>query len=461
MNVFLWLFLLLLGCTVGPDYQQPQFITPEQISKNLNLKPSIEDFDSNFQKFQDKVLTQLIQQGIKNNLSVRQAVAALRAARYALQIDVAGLAPTLDATAQYQEIHNSHNMKLQLKENSYQLGIDAAWEIDIFGHQRRTIEQTAAEGAKTLANLENVLVSLCAEIARVYYDLRLNEILLEKAKENIKIQQELQHITKDLYSNGLTDKINLNEADYLTQNTKAALPQLKQKIVASKVALSLLLSILPDDLESLLESSSTNPITSPLTYDMNKFYTIKADLIRLRPDVQAAEADLIGANAAIGVAVAELYPQVSFASLFGFEALKGKNLLNHASWMYELVPSVKLPIFHFGALKNNIKIQEAKKEAALAAYEQAVLQAVADIKNALMALNQEQKRNEFLKTAYDRISHAAELTRAKYKTGLINYSQVLDSEERRLTAQTEWLSSNAMLYQNIMAFYKAIGIFPK
>ena len=461
MNWTIWAFLLLTGCVVGPNYEQPQIVSEQDLKQNLNLKESSEKADFGFQKFQDKVLDTLIQEGVKNNLSVRQAVAALRAARYALHIDIAGLAPTLDANAQYQEIRNSRNMETILNEDSYQLGLDAAWEIDIFGHQQRLIEQTAAEGAKSLANLKNVLVSLCAEIARVYYDLKLNEILLQKTKEDIKIQLELQHITKDLYSNGLTDKINLNQADYLTQNTSANIPIIEQKIVANKVALSLLLGVLPEKIEKYLKQKNRNPISRTLTYDINKFYTLNTDIIRQRPDVQMAEADLIGANAGIGVAVAELYPQISFAGLFGFEALKNKSLLNHASWMYELIPSVKLPIFHFGALKNNVLIQKAKKEAALAAYEQTVLQAIADVKNALTSLNQEQKHNDYLKKAYYRITKVSELTRSKYKAGLINYSDVLDAEERRLAAQTSWLTSNATLYQNIVAFYKAIGIFPK
>ncbi|MBP5344075.1 MAG: efflux transporter outer membrane subunit [Alphaproteobacteria bacterium] len=460
MTGIMWLFFLLSGCVVGPDYERPQVVTDNEVTKTLNLHPDSRQV-VDFQKFQDETLNALIQQALKSNLSVRQAVAALRAARYALHIDIAGLAPTLDATAQYQEIRNSRNMETLLKEDSYQLGIDASWELDIFGHQQRLIEQTAAEGAKSLANLNNVLVSLCAEIARVYYDLRLNEILIKKTKDNIKIQKELQHITNDLYSNGLTDKINLNEADYLTKNTQANIPVMEQKIVANKVALSLLLGILPDEVERYLNVKKDNPIAHVLTYDINSFYTLNADVIRERPDVQMAEADLIGANAAIGVAVAELYPQISFAGLFGFEALKNKPVLNHASWMYELIPSVKLPVFHFGALKNNVLIQKAKKEMALAAYEQAILQAIADIKNALTALNQEQKHNEYLKKAYDRITKAAELTRSKYKAGLINYSQVLDAEERRLSAQTNWLSSNAALYQNIVNFYKVIGVFPK
>ena len=461
MNWTIWAFLLLTGCVVGPNYEQPQIVSEQDLKQNLNLKESSEKADFGFQKFQDKVLDTLIQEGVKNNLSVRQAVAALRAARYALHIDIAGLAPTLDANAQYQEIRNSRNMETILNEDSYQLGLDAAWEIDIFGHQQRLIEQSAAEGAKSLANLKNVLVSLCAEIARVYYDLKLNEILLQKTKEDIKIQLELQHITKDLYSNGLTDKINLNQADYLTQNTSANIPIIEQKIVANKVALSLLLGVLPEKIEKYLKQKNRNPISRTLTYDINKFYTLNTDIIRQRPDVQMAEADLIGANAGIGVAVAELYPQISFAGLFGFEALKNKSLLNHASWMYELIPSVKLPIFHFGALKNNVLIQKAKKEAALAAYEQTVLQAIADVKNALTSLNQEQKHNDYLKKAYYRITKVSELTRSKYKAGLINYSDVLDAEERRLAAQTSWLTSNATLYQNIVAFYKAIGIFPK
>ena len=461
MNWTIWAFLFLTGCVVGPNYERPQIVSEQDLKQNLNLHEASEKADFGFQKFQDKVLDTLIQEGIKNNLSVRQAIAALRTARYALNIDIAGLAPTLDATAQYQEIRNSRNMKTILNEDTYQLGLDAAWELDIFGHQQRLIEQSAAAGEKSLANLKNVLVSLCAEIARVYYDLRLNEILLKKIRDDIKIQIELQHITKDLYSNGLTDKINLNQADYLTQNTSANIPLIEQKIVANKVALSLLLGVLPKKIEKYLKQKNKNPINQVLTYDINKFYTLDIDVIRQRPDVQMAEADLIGANAGIGVAVAELYPQISFAGLFGFEALKNKPIFNHASWMYELIPSVKLPIFHFGALKNNVLIQKAKKEAALAAYEQTVLQAIADVKNALTSLNQEQKHNDYLKKAYHKVTRVTELTRSKYKAGLINYGEVLDAEERRLAAQTNWLTSNATLYQNIVAFYKAIGIFPK
>ena len=184
------MMLFLAGCVVGPDYERSQLFSDSLIEKSLGIAASTEKFTGDFQNFHDDTLNNLITVGLKNNLTIRQAIAALREARYALRSEQAGLFPTLDALGQYQKIKNSKNTVLAVSSDSYQVGLDAGWEIDIFGHQQRKIEQSAAAANKAIANLKNVLVSLCAEIALTYYDLRLNQVLLEKTKENVVINQE-------------------------------------------------------------------------------------------------------------------------------------------------------------------------------------------------------------------------------------------------------------------------------
>jgi len=176
-----------------------------------------------------------------------------------------------------------------------------------------------------------------------------------------------------------------------------------------------------------------------------------------RPDVIVAEEQLIGQNAAVGEAIAQMLPSVSLSAFFGFESLKFPKLFRHHSYAYGYEPTINAPLFHFGALYENVVLQKAIKKEQQIMYEQSLLKAINEIKDALICLNKEFLKYKALDAAWQRMDEAAELARDKYKSGLIDYFVVLDAEERRIAAQANLTTSAAQLYKNVVTFYRAIG----
>ena len=196
-------------------------------------------------------------------------------------------------------------------------------------------------------------------------------------------------------------------------------------------------------------------ITRPFDFDFDQITKIPADVLRRRPDVRAAEENLIAQNALIGVAVADMFPKISVSALFGIESLKFKNLFKSTSLTHTVTPSTLTPIFHFGALKENVEIQKAKKEAEVMAYEQVLLQAANEVKNAITALYQEYQHYQLLQETFNHANKVARLMQSKYKNGLIDYTDVLQAEQNRLQAQMQMIKSSGTLYANLIRFYKA------
>lgn len=450
-------FLLLGGCMVGPDYERPLFFSDARLEKALDLKAGAPHLAFHPIDFNDKALNVLIVKALQNSPTIRLALTKVRAARASTKIAAASLGPSLDGTAQKQYEKTSKNMGIPLNENYYDAGFDVAWELDIWGKNRRLLEQSQAQERAAFESFKNVYVSLIAEVARTYIDLKMQEELLAKAQENVSIQSQTYQLVKDKFDTGLTGFVNVNQSKYLLESTKAQMPKLKAAIQSDKNTLAVLLGVLPPDIDRLLLDKKSNLVTQKFHYPIESLKALPASVIRSRPDVRAAEENLIGQNAAVGAAVAALYPSVSVSAFLGFQSLHLSHLVEHNSYGYSYTPSVSMPLFHFGALKNNVELQKMIKEEYQTQYENQLLVAVQEISNALANLENEVKANAAYHRSYNQIANAADLLRDKYKNGLIEYADVLDSEQRRIQAQTDVITSNAALYQNIVAFYKAVG----
>ena len=454
------LMFLLVGflsaCAVGPDYEEPKFFTDRELQKALNTTTEKVNIFTP-KDLQDKTLDTLIDRAHENSPTLKQALWHLRGARASLNIAKAGLFPTLDASAQYNEVKNSKNMGLILNEDYYQVGLDAAWELDLFGGQRRRIEAERANFKSTLYTVQNTAVSLTAEVARLYIQTRTLEELVRQTKENIRLQNEMTNLVRDKKKTGLESQLSLEQALYLLKNTEATLADLEYQQAESKNALSLALGELPGAVDDMLKAEKKSLITRPFDFDLDKITKIPADVLRRRPDVRAAEENLIAQNALIGVAVADMFPKISVSALFGIESLKFKNLFKTTSFTHTVTPNTLTPIFHFGALKENVEVQKAKKEAEVMAYEQALLQAANEVKNALVSLYQERLHYQLLAETFNHADKVANLMQSKYKNGLIDYTDVLQAEQNRLQVQMQMIKSSGTLYANLIRFYKAIG----
>ncbi|MBR4926831.1 MAG: TolC family protein [Alphaproteobacteria bacterium] len=449
---------VLIGCMVGSDYERPVLFENEMIEKSLNLKPIQTDNEIYLAKvFNDDLLDELIQRAKSNSPTIRSALIKIRQSRAGLKIDEASLFPTLDIDTKYNYMNESKNLGYIMEQDYYQAAFDMSWEIDIFGGNRRRVESAEADYRGTVENLKNVYVSLTADVANAYINLRMAEQLLKNANDNLVLQTQIYETVSERFDAGLASEIDLNQAKYLLETTKMSIPQFEYDKTQSQNSLALLVGQLPTTLNDILETQKTNLVSKDFKYNTDKLYELPANVIRIRPDVRVAEEQLISGNAMVGSAIADMFPKISLTGLLGFGSLNFSNLITRNSYEYGYSPQISLPVFHFGALKNNVELQKAIKEEYLIAYETALLNAASEISNALMAIETEKRHNQASKKAYINVKKVSELNWEKYKKGLIGYADVLDSEQRRLSAQTQMVQSNATLYQNIVQYYKSIG----
>lgn len=450
--------LLMMACSVGPDYKQEKLFSDDEISKSLNLQTPFQN-QKNFMivDFGDDVLNQLIKDAEISSPNLKMAILKLRQAREVLKIDVKNGFPTFDISAKYNYVNESDNMETLIKNDYYQIGVDMAWEIDIFGKTRREAESSKAQYRAMVENLKNVNVSLISDIATNYINLRMAEQNLKNMRENILLQEDVYNIISERFNADLVDEMTLSQSKYLLENMKMQVPMLEYQREMYANALAVLLGKLPQSLDEFLQSENKNLVSRVFEYDVEKLYRLPVSIIRSRPDVRMAEENLISQNAEIGVAVANVYPSFSLSGFLGFQSLKFSNLIERDSVGHSLIPEMVLPLFHFSQLRNNIEVQKLKRDEAEVNYEQTLLNAVAELRNAIVAIDKEYKVNKSASLAYQKMSEVSYLMWKKYLSGLVEYTDVLTAEQNRLEAQTNMVNSNANLYKNIITFYKAIG----
>ena len=460
MIKYLSVFLLFLfcSCTVGPDYEEPIVFDDEQIAKSLHLKETNSQVSKQWYKqFNDKSLNILIETALTNSPTIKGGVAKLRQARTIAAINRTQYLPTLSADTQYEYTKASKNIGLAADTNYFQIGLDAAWEIDVWGAGRRLNEQSLAEFEQAYFSLHNLQVMLTAEVANTYFLLRTMQAQLSNAQNNLKLQQDILQTVTEKYKSGLTDAATYHQAQYLTESTKALIPTLENQITSYKNALAVLTGVLPDNLPADVLNSHKNPVQKAYHYDIYKLYELPADIIRSRPDVKAAERAIAAQNAAIGQAIAALYPNLSIGSLFGFQSGAGSKLFNSDSQAYGYTPKISLPLFNWGKLQSNIQLQKEIKAETFENYRQTILQAVEELQNSISAVQTEYRHNRAQQNAVNNMQKVLRAMRDKYESGLIEFSELLKAEQDLLNAQTDFITSNGTVYQNIIAFYKATG----
>lgn len=452
-------FLLGLGvsaCTVGPDYQAPVLYSDSVIKQELRLKKRHQLPKNWYALFGDEQLNRLIELGLQNSTDVEISFARLQQARASLKISQAAFLPQINARGGYNYEKNSKNIGAAINSHYYTAGFDASWELDLWGKGRRQDEAAFAEvlaGEYSLANIKTVVT---AELASNYINLKLAVEKLRIARQNVALQKDIFATVQAKYKNGLTDEIAYNQAEYLLNTTTAQIPALQNEIEQYKNALSVLAGVLPSQLP--LDVEKRSPIfMNNYKYDVAALYNLPAYVIRSRPDVAAAEQNLVAQNALIGAAVADLYPDVSVSGLWGYAAGGGGSLFNSKSQGYNYAPLMTLPLLDWNRLQNQIKKQEYVKDEALAQYKKTVLTALSELKNAMESVQTELKSNQAQTKALRNIGKAAQATADRYRNGLIEFSAFLTVEQDRLQAQGNCLDSQARIFQNLVSYYKAGG----
>jgi NodT family efflux transporter outer membrane factor (OMF) lipoprotein len=334
----------------------------------------------------------------------------------------------------------------------YQTGFDASWEIDVFGGTRRSVEARKAEINATEFGQRDVLVSLLAEVARNYVEMRANQSLLEIANENIKAQQEALSIATDRFKNGLTSDLDVQQAATLLATTQADVPTLEILIQVSIHRLGVLLGQPPGALLAELSKQSPIPAAAPKVP-----VGLPSDLLLRRPDVQVSERELAAATARIGVATADLFPKFSLTGLAGFQSVSANDWISPGSRFWSAGPTVTWRIFDAGRIRANIHVQNARQEQALASYEQVVLTSFEEVENALVAYAKEQVRRRSLGEAVKSSQDSLHLANQLYAKGLTNFINVIDAERSLYGAQDALAQSDKAVTQDLIALYKALG----
>jgi NodT family efflux transporter outer membrane factor (OMF) lipoprotein len=454
-RIALWFgFLLLSACMVGPDYQQPENKLPaswSQAATGASLsKPA--DIATWWQTFNDSILTGFIEKARTGNLDVFQAEARLQQARASRQLSQANLLPTSSLGASANKTGSSEAAGSGKTSEFYRNGIDASWELDVFGKIRRTIEAAEATEQAAKEDLRAVLVSLCAEVALNYVDVRNYQSRLRITEDNLAAQIETFNITNWRYLAGLTTQLDVDQAKLTVENTRATLPILRSSLEQAKHRIALLLGQQPTSLNTLLTQAAPIPVAASKIA-----IGIPADILRQRPDVRRAERKLAAQTAQIGVAEAARYPNFTLSGSIGLESLLYANLYTASARAFQMLAKSVLTLMDSGRIRANINIQNALQQQALGLYESTLLTALGDVENALTAYSEEIKHRDTLKASVVAASSAFALAKIQYESGISDFQPVLESQRALLIAQTQLTVSEAEVAADVIRLYKALG----
>ncbi|WP_150047282.1 efflux transporter outer membrane subunit [Methylomonas rhizoryzae] len=450
--------LALTGCAVGPDFQTPDSHPPAGFANGETSPYSDNPVDLLWWRgFNDPQLTDLVELALAHNRELKAAQANLREAR-ALYLQAGlQLAPVISAHANYTEqkrssgaLNNRNFVPRELK--LYNTGFDASWELDFFGRVRRNVEASNDEVDAQLASLHDIGISLIAEVARNYFELRGLQLQRQVAEQNVANQQQTLTITQAKFTNGRGTPLDVARADAQLNATRAGLPDLDASLKQAIHRLSVLCGEMPYALAARLTPHAALPKAPELIGIGNP-----ADLLRRRPDIRSAERTLAAATARIGVATADLFPRVSFVGSISLEATTLSGLVAPGSESYSIGPKISWAALDLGRVYAQIKAADARAEASLANYEQTVLTALEDTENALVNYGEQRRRRDLLAQAEASSRQARELAQLQYREGLTDFLTVLDAESRLLQDQTRLAQSETATASALTAVYKALG----
>lgn len=447
-------FVLSACAAVGPNYTPPAMSVPDTWTKRPEISETntTTDLSRWWITLKDERLIDLISRSLQGNPGVREAVARIREARARRGISESRFFPQVNASANLQHSRNSSNAGLGGERDLYMAGLDAGWELDIFGGTRRAVEAAQANLEATHENLRNVYVTLAAEVALSYLDLRSQQNRLAIAEQNLAVQQETLNLVKSRFDAGLVTELDVNQAVYNLKNTQAQIFLLKNGITQAQHSIAVLLGLPPAALKAELDAPGPVPVAS-LTLAMG----VPADVLRNRPDVRMAERQLAAQTAQIGVATAALYPKFTLTGSIGLEAFKLDRLFQYDSRTFGIGPGVQWNVFDAGSIRRNIEVQNALQEQALVQYETSVLNALKEVEDALSAFAEEYQRLNALREGEQAAENAVNIATAQYKAGIVDFQAVLETQRSLLSLQDQATQSEANVTGNLVRLYKALG----
>jgi len=443
---------------VGPNYTPPAqqdipltWTQPEDIKRSA----AVNDLSRWWTICNDPALSSLIDRAKANNPGLAIANIRIRQARSEYRLVTSRKAPEIGSEGSYAASRRSENITGSTRgttQDLFELNLGVSWELDLFGGTRRAIEQADAELDAIREDLNAVQIALLADVAFNYFELRGQQQLLQTSLENIRVQEQTFALAKGLYDSGLGNRLDVAQAQTQLELSRSRLPGLKNNIDQAVQRLALLIgepsSLLMKGLREILPL----PILPPLIPDI-----LPTELLRRRPDIRRAERNLAAANAAIGVAMADLYPKLDLAAAVGLQSIHLTDLLQYGSRYWSAGPTINWALFYGGRVRANIEVQEAQFDIARESYRQVVLNALNEVESALFELSHEQQTYQALSAAVATARHAVELATGRYRSGLTDLSEVLLSERTLFQLQEQLINSNKQLAVDMVVLYKAFG----
>ncbi len=446
---------LLVACvTVGPDYSTPTAPLPAAWRTKPVAAPSTDAraLAHWWTLLDDPILSNLVTRAVADGLDVRAAEARVREARARRAVAGADRFPTLTTSAAASRTRTRAQNVPQVTTNLYSLGFDASWEADVFGGKRRALEAADANLQAAQEDLRDVLVTLVAEVALNYTEVRAFQSRVAIAEANLAAQTEIHDIVRWRFEAGLTTQLDVDQATFSLEQTRAQIPTLRAGLEQAKSRLAVLLGQPPGSLAEILAKPEPVPV-APLAVAVG----VPAEVLRRRPDVRRAERQLAAQTAQVGVATAARYPNFALIGSIGLEALSLSNFFSAATRTAQLAGNASWTLFDAGRLRESVEVQSALQEQALVQYEASVLGALNDVENALVAYAEEQERLQSLQAAAAAAERASALARQQYTAGLIDFQSVLDSQRSVLSLQDQVASSRADTTSDLIRLYKALG----
>lgn len=460
----------LAGCAVGPDYRAPETPTPDQWQNLPAVGTQVAATDDPtlaawWMQLDDPMLTELMERAVAENKTVEQARARVVEARARRGVAAAGFLPSVNASAGANRT-DSDARRLQnptdpldpdagsgfsLADELYTAGLDASWELDLFGGQRRAFESSNAQYAATQEDLRNALITLLGDVAINYTNVRAAQSRLSFAERSLDAQGELLEITQWRAEAGLATVLDVEQAQTSYQQTRASIPALESSLAQGMHRLAVLTGDVPGALTSQLAQRQPVPRVPDQILT-----SVPAEVVRRRPDIRAAERRLAAQSAQVGVATAALYPSLSLNGSIGLQSLTASDVFD-GTQTDRFGLALRIPLFAGGALRQSLRAQNAVLDQALASYEATVLTAFEEVENALVAWSTEQRRREALQLAVNSARSARELALMQYNSGLVDFQTVITADRQLISLEDSLALSEGELTANLVRLYKALG----
>ncbi len=450
--------VLSTSCLVGPNYQTPKSDVAPQYLPNPAASPApLNAADAYWWKlFGDPVLDELVDAAYRNNLTLQIAGVRVLAARAQLNKSIGNLFPQqqgLSGAVNWSQV----NAPVTVNKADDNLLFAATWEIDVWGKIRRGIESDRATYLGTVASYDDALVTLIADVASSYVNIRTAEERLRVAAKNVETQKESLRVASVQFKYGETSELDVKQATTLLAQTRAQIPSLQNTLRQAKDGLAVLLGETPNEVDARLQGAGNIP-AAPAEAAVG----IPKDLLRRRPDVRTAGLVAASQSALIGVAIAQMYPAFSLAGAFGFASdnVAQRSLSDLFTWQSRVAQagaSFFFPIFNYGRLVNQVRVQDAQFQEAVLNYQNTVLKAQQEVEDGLSAFSTSREALASLEEAATAAVRTTQLSILQYKAGETTYTTVLTSEQSELAVEDSVASTKGNVALGLISVYRALG----